>query len=711
MPPEKLLLIPGPSPVVPRILDALALPTVSHVGPDMARDLKEACESLQKIVFSAEGEPFIVAGAGTLAMEMALLNTAGPADRVLVLSQGYFGDRMAQICQAFRIDHDVLECEWGRAVTSRELDQRLKTKNYNIVVCTHVDTATGACAPVEEYSQVLERTGAVFIVDGVCATGGIPERMDAWGIDVVLTAAQKCLGTPPGLAILVFSGRAMEKRRGLKSIPAYYSDILRWLPIMHDPTKYFSTPCVNEIRAFAEAMRIILEEGIEERFERHDLYAQALRAGLGGSRLLLLHGPEFRGLDALRRALSRWRRGQGLPRRPGRERGRRRRRPRTHGGPCLPHGPHGQPDLRPGPVRDRRHREDAGRTGPGRQARRGKQSRRRHPEGMTMGRSRPTSLVYLISAAGTDPADELAAKAKKVYLATGFNERIAEGDFAALKIHFGEAGNTGYIKPAWLAGLIWEVRTRTKHAFLTDSNTLYVGNRSNSIDHLRLAWSHGFTPEATGLPVIIADGLIGRDKQEPRSAQARTASSKIASAILDSDAFIGLTHVTGHVQTGLGAAIKNMGMGCASRAGKLDQHSVTHPRVNAKQCRNCSVCMAFCPGGGHRPSGGPCRHRPGPVHRLRRMPGRLQAWGHQDEVGRGLAAASGEDGRVRLPRPLPFQRQSRLPQFPHPGDQGLRLHGQEPEADRRRHRDPGFGRSGGHRPSHGRPPYRPDRRQ
>jgi len=206
-----------------------------------------------------------------------------------------------------------------------------------------------------------------------------------------------------------------------------------------------------------------------------------------------------------------------------------------------------------------------------------------------------TSQVHLIRAAGSDPADVLAAKAKRVYLATGLNERIAEGDFAALKMHFGEVGNTGYIKPQWLTGLIWEVRQRTKHAFLTDSNTLYVGNRSNSIDHLRLAWSHGFTPETTGLPVIIADGLIGRDKQEPKSAQARTASSKIASAILDSDALICLTHVTGHVQTGLGAAIKNTGMGCASRAGKLEQHSVTHPRVNAKQCRNCSVCMSFCP--------------------------------------------------------------------------------------------------------------------
>ncbi len=293
MPQEKLLLIPGPSPVVPRILDALALPTVSHVGPDMGRDLKEACENLQKIVFCANGEPFIVAGAGTLSMEMALLNTAGPTDRVLVLSQGYFGDRMAQICQAFGIGHDVLECEWGRAVTPRELDERLKTANYNVVVCTHVDTATGACAPVAEYSQVLEKTGSIFIVDGVCATGGIAERMDAWGIDIVLTAAQKCLGTPPGLAILVFSERAMEKRRALAAVPAYYSDILRWLPIMRDPSKYFSTPCVNEIRAFAEATRIIIEEGIEERFERHDLFAEAIRAGLATLGFSFFTDPRF----------------------------------------------------------------------------------------------------------------------------------------------------------------------------------------------------------------------------------------------------------------------------------------------------------------------------------------------------------------------------------------------------------------------------------
>jgi alanine-glyoxylate transaminase/serine-glyoxylate transaminase/serine-pyruvate transaminase len=277
---KKLLLIPGPSPVLPRILEALAQPTVSHVGPEMVRELRESCENLKKIVFSEKGEPFIISGAGTLAMEMALLNTVGPGDRVLVLSQGYFGQRMGQICQAFGIQHDVLECEWGKAVLPEELGVQLAKQSCQVVVCTHVDTATGACAPVEEYAHVVDKTGALFIVDGVCATGGIPERMDDWKIDVVLTAAQKCLGTPPGLSILVLSERAVEKRRRMASIPAYYSDLLRWLPIMHEPAKYFSTPCVNEIRAFYEGTRVIMEEGMEARFKRHDLYARAIRAGL-----------------------------------------------------------------------------------------------------------------------------------------------------------------------------------------------------------------------------------------------------------------------------------------------------------------------------------------------------------------------------------------------------------------------------------------------
>jgi aspartate aminotransferase-like enzyme len=277
---EKLLMIPGPSPVHPRIINSLALPTVSHVSPVLVEELKEALANLKKIVFCEKGEPFIVAGAGTLAMEMAILNTVEKSESFLVLSQGFFGERMGQIAQSFGFDCDIIECEWGKAVLPEELEKKLSEKEYKAVTATHVDTCTGACAPVKDYAEILKKHDALYIIDGVCATGGIEERMDEWGVDVILTAAQKCFGAPPGLSILVLSEKAMEKRRSMERIPAYYSDVLKWLPIMKDPSKYFSTPCVNEIRAFYEGIKIVLEEGIEKRFLRHARVAKAIRVAL-----------------------------------------------------------------------------------------------------------------------------------------------------------------------------------------------------------------------------------------------------------------------------------------------------------------------------------------------------------------------------------------------------------------------------------------------
>ncbi len=277
---EKLLLIPGPTPVHPRILNALSLPTVSHVSPILVEELKEALENLKKIVFCRDGNPFIIAGAGTLAMEMALLNTVRRGEKILVLSQGYFGKRMKDIARSFDLDCDIVQSPWGKAVLPDELAEKMADERYAAVVSTHVDTATGACAPVKDYAEILADFDSLYIIDGVCATGGIEERMDDWGVDVILTAAQKCFGVPPGLAVLVLSRKAMEKRQGIGAIPAYYADLMQWLPIMKDPSKYFSTPCVNEIRAFAEGTKIILEEGMDERFLRHKTVAKAIRAAL-----------------------------------------------------------------------------------------------------------------------------------------------------------------------------------------------------------------------------------------------------------------------------------------------------------------------------------------------------------------------------------------------------------------------------------------------
>jgi uncharacterized Fe-S center protein len=205
------------------------------------------------------------------------------------------------------------------------------------------------------------------------------------------------------------------------------------------------------------------------------------------------------------------------------------------------------------------------------------------------------SRVYFIAAKADESHELLSEKARRAYLAIGLNAKLDEDDFVALKIHFGEKNNTGYVRPQWLKGTVEEIAKKTSRAFLSDSNTLYVGHRSNSVDHIRLAWSHGFRQDVLDVPIVIADGLIGRDAHESGRPLGRVKAARIAGAFVNSDALLCLTHVTGHVQTGIGASIKNMGMGCASRTGKLDMHSVVHPRVNPKQCRNCGLCLAQCP--------------------------------------------------------------------------------------------------------------------
>ncbi len=277
---EKLLLIPGPTPVHPRIINRLSLPTISHVSPVFVKEFKEALANLKKIVFCESGESFILAGAGTLSMEMALVNLLDEGEKALIVSQGHFGQRMGDIAKTFGFEYDIVQSPWGQSVQLEQLEEQLKKDDYSLVLSTHVDTATGSCAPVKEYARILKDKEALFVVDGVCATGGIEERMTDWGVDVILTAAQKCFGVPPGLAVLIFSERAMEKRKSLPSVPAYYGDILKWLPIMKNPSQYFSTPCVNEIRGFCEGTRVILDETMEVRFIRHQKIALAVRAGL-----------------------------------------------------------------------------------------------------------------------------------------------------------------------------------------------------------------------------------------------------------------------------------------------------------------------------------------------------------------------------------------------------------------------------------------------
>jgi len=279
---KKLMMIPGPTPVDQSILDALGKETVSHLDPQLVETLQETLKDLKTIVMTEKGQPFTIPGTGTLAMETALVNSLKSGDRLLVISHGFFGDRFAEIAQNYGFEVEVLASEWGKVVEVERIAQKLKEKRFSAITLTHVDTSTGVCAPVKEVSEVVKKfPETLFIVDGVCATGGIEERMDDWGIDILFAGNQKAIGVPPGLANLLFSEKALERRNDLGKISAYYMDINRWLPIMREPgSGYFATHAVNMVNALHQGLKIILKEGLEERFRRHKRFALAFQTGL-----------------------------------------------------------------------------------------------------------------------------------------------------------------------------------------------------------------------------------------------------------------------------------------------------------------------------------------------------------------------------------------------------------------------------------------------
>jgi len=293
---KKLMMIPGPTPVDQSILDALGKETVSHLDPQLVETLQETLKDLKTIVMTEKGQPFTIPGTGTLAMETALVNSLKSGDRLLVISHGFFGDRFAEIAQNYGFEVEVLASEWGKVVEVERIAQKLKEKRFSAITLTHVDTSTGVCAPVKEVSEVVKKfPETLFIVDGVCATGGIEERMDDWGIDILFAGNQKAIGVPPGLANLLFSEKALERRNDLGKISAYYMDINRWLPIMREPgSGYFATHAVNMVNALHQGLKIILKEGLEERFRRHKRFALAFQTGLEELGFSILPSKEHR---------------------------------------------------------------------------------------------------------------------------------------------------------------------------------------------------------------------------------------------------------------------------------------------------------------------------------------------------------------------------------------------------------------------------------
>lgn len=284
-----LVMIPGPTPVAEPIRQALAGPTYGHTYGPFVKIYKECLEGL-KTIFQAD---YVVAvgGAGTLSMEMGLVNTVKAGESVLVIAQGYFGERFEPLAKALGILPDVLLAEPGQRVSLAAIEAKLQSKKYAAVTLTHVDTSTGVMGQVAEVAALARKYDTLFILDGVCASAGVPEPMKDLGIDVVITTSQKAFGTPPGLTIVAFNDKALARREQLGTVAGYYVDWKNWLPIMENPGLYFSTPPVNLIQALAKAVQLILEEGLEARYARHERIARSFRAGLAALGLLLITDP------------------------------------------------------------------------------------------------------------------------------------------------------------------------------------------------------------------------------------------------------------------------------------------------------------------------------------------------------------------------------------------------------------------------------------
>lgn len=205
------------------------------------------------------------------------------------------------------------------------------------------------------------------------------------------------------------------------------------------------------------------------------------------------------------------------------------------------------------------------------------------------------SKVYFTNFRTVAFGDGLPAKLQKLIKTAGIAQLDLDGKFVAIKMHFGELGNISYLRPNYARAVVDVVKELGGKPFLTDCNTLYPGSRKNALEHLECAWQNGFTPLTVGCPVMIGDGLKGTDDiAVPVAGGEYVKEARIGHAIMDADVFISLTHFKGHEMTGFGGTIKNIGMGCGSRAGKKDQHSNGKPHVEESLCRGCRRCQREC---------------------------------------------------------------------------------------------------------------------
>ena len=293
---EVLLMGPGPSCVPPAVYKALSRPTIGHLDPRFIAIMDAIKGLLRQVIGTANELTLPISGTGSAGMETCFVNLIEPADPVLVLVNGVFGERMTDVATRLRANVDTLKFEWGTPVVLDAVEQKLAERDYAIVAVVHAETSTGVCNPVAAIGELVRQTAALYLVDTVTSLGGMPVTMDAWGCDVLYSGTQKCLSCPPGLAPISFSDQAVAKLRSRASkVPNWYLDLTMIINYWEGAKRaYHHTAPVNMLYGLYQALECILEEGLENVYERHRRAHEQLVAGLSELGLEMLVDADHR---------------------------------------------------------------------------------------------------------------------------------------------------------------------------------------------------------------------------------------------------------------------------------------------------------------------------------------------------------------------------------------------------------------------------------
>ncbi len=298
--PTRILMGPGPSNIHPRVQMAMMAPMVGHLDPYFISVMEDTVKLL-RTVFRTENElTFPISGTGSAGMEAGFINFLEPGDVAVIGVNGFFSARMVE--NAVRCGARVVEvpADWGSIVDPADMEAALKAeKKVKMVAVVHAETSTGVLQPLEEISRLAKEYDALFLADTVTSLGGAELAIDDWGIDISYSGSQKCLGCPPGLAPFTVNKKAMNvvTNRSTK-IPSWYLDLSLLSTYWTNDRFYHHTAPISMVYAFYEALRLVLEEGLEERIKRHNLHGNALKTGLEAMGLKL-HAQEGHRLSML----------------------------------------------------------------------------------------------------------------------------------------------------------------------------------------------------------------------------------------------------------------------------------------------------------------------------------------------------------------------------------------------------------------------------